>query len=176
MEFCIYLQRIIRQVLRFWDIWAHFGEKWGFGFSLNSMNLLALLWGFLISSKDRRMYAAQSPLGIILYWFVAALAVLITSWIMPGIRTKSFISALIAAIVIAAFNASLWYLLFVLTLPINILTLGLFTFVINGAILKIAAAILPGFEVSSWFSAIIGAIVLSIVQMLLRSLIFGGGF
>src|SRR5688500_11456754 len=119
------------------------------------------------------MYSSQSALGIILYWFVAAFAVLITSWIMPGIRTKSFLSALIAAIVIAAFNASLWYMLFVLTLPINVLTLGLFTFVINGAILKISAAILPGFEVNSWLSAIFGAILLSLVHLFLRSVIFG---
>jgi putative membrane protein len=119
------------------------------------------------------MYSSQSALGIILYWLVAAFAVLLTSWIMPGIRTKNFVSALIAAIVIAAGNAVIWPLLFVLTLPINVLTLGLFTFVINGAILKLAAAILPGFEVSSWFSAILGAIVLSLVQLLLRSVIFG---
>ncbi|MGE3262403.1 MAG: phage holin family protein [Bacteriovoracia bacterium] len=118
----------------------------------------------------------QSYLGIILYWFVAALGVLITSWIMPGIRAKSFLSALIAAIVIAGCTAVLWPVLFVLTLPINILTLGLFTFVINGIILKISAFILPGFEVSSWFSAIFGAIVLSLVQMLLRYTVFGAAF
>ncbi|MGZ3693132.1 MAG: phage holin family protein [Bdellovibrionota bacterium] len=114
--------------------------------------------------------------AIILYWFVAALGVLITSWVMPGIKTKSFFSALFAAIVIAACNYLLWPLLFILTLPINILTLGLFTFVINGAILKISAAILPGFEVNSWFSAIFGAIMLSLVQMLLRYVVFGGTF
>lgn len=115
-------------------------------------------------------------MGTILYWFVSALAVLITSWIMPGIKTKSFFSALIAAIVIAACNAVLWPVLIVLTLPINILTLGLFTFVINGAILKISAWILPGFEVNSWFSAIFGAILLSIIQIVLRHVVFGGAY
>lgn len=117
----------------------------------------------------------QNPplLGLIIYWSVSALAVLITSWIMPGIRASGFFAALLAAVVIAACNYVVWPLLFVLTLPINILTLGLFTFVINGAILKISAAILPGFEVRSWWSAILGSILLSIVQIVLRHVVFG---
>jgi len=93
---------------------------------------------------------------------------------MPGIETKGFFAALIAAVVIAAANVVLWPILFFLTLPINVLTLGLFTFVINGMILKFTAAILPGFSVDSWMSAIFGAIVLSFVQMVLRYVVLGG--
>lgn len=120
------------------------------------------------------MQAANSAIGLAVYWSISAFAVLITSWIMPGIETKGFFAALGAAILIAAANMVLWPLLFVLTLPINLLTLGLFTFVINGMILKIVAALLPGFRVKTWTSAIIGAIVLSLVQMTLRYVVLGG--
>jgi putative membrane protein len=125
---------------------------------------------------DKSMTQNPPLLALALYWFVSALSVLITSWIMPGIRTSGFFAALLAAIVIAACNWLIWPALFFLTLPINILTLGLFTFVINGAILKISAAILPGFEVRSWWSAIFGAILLSLVQLVLRSVVYGASW
>jgi putative membrane protein len=99
----------------------------------------------------------------ILSWLVSGLAVLLTSKIIPGFEIKSFFAACIAVVIIGLANAILWPLLFVFTLPINILTLGLFTFVINGAVLKICAALVPGFEINSWMSAIFGSIVLSLV-------------
>ncbi len=73
--------------------------------------------------------------------------------------------ACFAAIAIGFANAILWPILFVLTLPINILTLGLFTFVVNGAVLKICAAVLPGFRINTWGAAILGSIVLSLVSV-----------
>ncbi len=99
---------------------------------------------------------------------MSALAVIITSKIIPGFEVDSFFTAMIASVVIGLCNAIIWPILLVLTLPINIVTLGLFTFVINGATLKIAAALLPGFAIQTWGAAILGAIVLSLVSMALH--------
>ena len=99
----------------------------------------------------------------ILHWVISALALMITAYIVRGFKVKSFVAALIAAVVIGLANVVIWPILIFLTLPINILTLGLFTFVVNGMVLKICAAVLPGFEIDSWFAAIIGAIILSVV-------------
>lgn len=104
----------------------------------------------------------------ILRWFVSGLAVLITSKIVPGFRIEGFVAACFAVVIIGAANAFVWPLLFFFTLPINVLTLGLFTFVINGAILKLSALLVPGFVIDTWFSAIIGSIVLSLVGMALH--------
>jgi putative membrane protein len=99
----------------------------------------------------------------LLHWLVSAAALIITGLIVPGFKVKNFKVALIAAIIIAIANAVLWPILIFLTLPINIITLGLFTFVVNGMVLKICAAFLEGFKIDTWFAAIIGAIILSLV-------------
>lgn len=112
---------------------------------------------------------------VLVNWFVSGLAVFLTAKIMPGFNVKSFGSALLAALVIGVGNAIVWPILIFLTLPINIITLGLFTFVINGAILKMAAAMLSGFELTSWWSAIFGSIILSIIGVLLHYLFFSNG-
>lgn len=101
-------------------------------------------------------------------WVISALALLLTSKIIRGFHVASFTAALWAAIIIGLANMLIWPILIVLTLPINILTLGLFTFVINGAVLKICAALLSGFDIDGWFSAILGAIVLSLIGTLLH--------
>lgn len=110
------------------------------------------------------MESPQSLSYFILHWLVSALALLITCKLMPGWRVKGFGAALIAAAVIGVADAVIWPVLIVLTLPINILTLGLFTFVVNGAVLKICAWLLDGFDISGWFSAIFGALLLSLVS------------
>lgn len=118
------------------------------------------------------MYFQEGSLSYyFIKWLISALAVLITAKIIPGIRVASFGSAMIAAIMIGIVNAVLWPVLIFLTLPINILTFGLFTFVINGAVLKIAASLISGFQVNGWISAIFGSIILSIVQAGLRLLV-----
>jgi putative membrane protein len=106
-----------------------------------------------------------SGLSFVLHWLVSGLAVLVTSRLVSGFAIEGFVSACIAALAIGLANAVLWPLAIVLTLPINLLTLGLFTFVVNGAILKICASLLPGFTVETWGAAILGSIVLSIVGM-----------
>ena len=105
---------------------------------------------------------------IIWYFIVSAIAIILTSKIISNFRISGFLSAFIAAVFIAFANNYVWPVLIFLTLPINIITLGLFTFVVNGAILKLCAAFLPGFEIRGWLAAIFGAIVLSIINMILH--------
>jgi putative membrane protein len=105
------------------------------------------------------------------HWLVSGLAVLLTSKMIRGFEISGFFAAIFAALMIGLANAILWPVLFVLSLPINILTLGLFTFVINGAILKICAIFIPGFKVQTWFAAIIGALVLALVGGLLHAIL-----
>lgn len=107
----------------------------------------------------------------IVHWLISGLAVLLTSKIFKNFVVTGFLAAVIAAVVIGLVNAVLWPVFFWLTLPLNILTLGLFTFVINGAILKICAFLLPGFEIKTWGAAIGGAIVLSVIGWILHSLL-----
>jgi len=104
----------------------------------------------------------------VIHLCVSGLSLLITSKIISGFRVSNFISAVLAAVVIGVANAIIWPVLIFLTLPINILTLGLFTFVVNGAILKISAALLPGFAIETWWAAIFGSIVLSLVSTVLH--------
>lgn len=104
----------------------------------------------------------------LIHWAVTAVALMITAHLVRGFRVAGFTSALIAAVVIGIANVLIWPVLIFLTLPLNILTLGLFTFVVNGIILKVCAAILPGFKIESWGAAIFGAIVLALVGTLLH--------
>ena len=105
------------------------------------------------------------------HWAVSALALMLTAYLVRGFKIKSFGSALVAAAVIGLANIVIWPILIFLTLPINILTLGLFTFVVNGMVLKICAAMLPGFKIETWGAAIFGSIVLAIVGAGLHHLI-----
>ena len=112
---------------------------------------------------------APSLVALLVHWIVSAAALLATSFLVPGFKVDGFKSARWAAVVIGVANALVWPVLIFLTLPINVLTLGLFTFVVNGAVLKICAALIKGFDVKSWFSAIVGAIVLSVVAYLMHA-------
>lgn len=114
------------------------------------------------------MNTHSSLAHFILYWIVAAVAILLTSRVVRGFQVDGFFAGLLAAAGVGVANYLLWPLLIFLTLPINLLTLGLFTFVVNGAILKIAAAFLPGFRIEGWLSAIFGSIVLSVLSALLH--------
>ena len=95
---------------------------------------------------------------------------MMTSYLVPGFKIGGFGSAMLASVVIGFLNAVLRPLLLLLTLPVNILTLGLFTFVVNAIVLKLAAGLLSGFDIDGWGSAVIGAVVLSIVHLIIFSL------
>ncbi len=100
---------------------------------------------------------------ILFHWVIATLAILIAAYIVPGV-TVTPVSALIAAVVLAALNLFIRPILVVLTLPINILTLGLFSLVINAGLVLLVSAIVPGFFVAGFWTAFLFALVLSVVN------------
>lgn len=105
---------------------------------------------------------------LLLTWVLSALAVWIVSKVVPGISVSGPLAALIAALAIGLINATIGLLLKILTFPLTLLTLGLFWLVINAAMLKLASAFVPGFEVRGFWAAFIGAVVLSVVNSLLH--------
>lgn len=108
---------------------------------------------------------------LLLNWLLSAIALLIVSYFMPGFHVSGFGAALIAALVIGLVNATLGLFLKIITLPLTVLTLGIFWWVINALMLMFASAILrPRFVVSGFLAAFLGAIVLSLVNTILKSL------
>ncbi|MFA7253203.1 MAG: phage holin family protein [Patescibacteria group bacterium] len=100
---------------------------------------------------------------ILLRWLLNTLILIFVASLVPGIHFSSFWSALIAALVLGFLNALIRPILILLTLPVNILTLGLFTFIINALIFWLASTIVKGFEVTDFWSAFWGAFIYSIV-------------
>lgn len=104
-------------------------------------------------------------------WFVNAIALYIVSQIVPGIRLTGFGSALVAVIIMGLVNTLIKPILFLLTLPVTILTLGLFSLVINALMLMLVSVLVSGFKVDGFGAAFVGSIVLSLITMLLNWLI-----
>lgn len=98
---------------------------------------------------------------------LSMLALLITSYIVPGFEITSFWATLVTVVVLSIVNIFVKPIMMLITLPLNVLTLGLFTFVINGLMLMIASSIVPGFVIVGWMPAIIGGIVLGLVSAVL---------
>jgi putative membrane protein len=109
--------------------------------------------------------------SLLLHWIISALSLIIVAYIFPGIQLQGMGAALIAPIVIGLINATIGLIVKIITLPLTILTLGIFWLIINALMLQLAAAIVPGFYVADFWSAFFGAIVLSIVSMILRSFV-----
>lgn len=107
---------------------------------------------------------------IILHWLLNAVAILIAAYLLPGVDVDGFIPALIAAVALAVVNALLKPALVVLTLPITIVTLGLFLLVINALLVMLVSAVVPGFVVDGFLSALLFSIVLSILNSVLHQL------
>ncbi len=108
---------------------------------------------------------------ILIAIIINTIAVLATSYILPGIHLSSFWTALWVAIVLGIVNAIIRPIIFILTLPINILTLGLFSFVIMGLLVYLVSAIVPGFKVDNFWWAILFAIIVAIINWLLWKII-----
>ena len=106
-----------------------------------------------------------------LNWVISALGLLVVARVIPGFQVEGFGTALIAALVLGLINATLGVVLLLLTLPLTIITFGLFHFVVMAFLIWLATGIVPGFHVSGFFPAFFGAIVLALVSMLLRALI-----
>lgn len=101
---------------------------------------------------------------IVIHWFLAALAIVITAYLLPGVSLSGFLAALVAAVVLGFVNAILRPILIILTLPVNLLTLGLFTLVINALLIMLTSAVVPGFGVASFWWALLFGIVLFFVN------------
>ncbi|MES2502425.1 MAG: phage holin family protein [Pseudomonadota bacterium] len=108
---------------------------------------------------------------LLIGWLLSALALLAVAYLVPGIHVSSFMSALIAAAVIGLANILIKPILLILTLPVTIITLGLFIFVINGLLFWLAGYFLQGFDVKTITAGIIGAIVYSIISWILSAIV-----
>ena len=113
--------------------------------------------------------------GILVRWFILTAAIVVASYLMDGIQVKGFFSAFFAAAILGVLNAFFRPILIILTLPINILSLGLFTFIINALLLKMASGVISGFYVRGFWAAVFGSVIISVVSWALSSFINSQG-
>ena len=106
----------------------------------------------------------------LIHWILSGVALLIVANILPGIQVESFGSALIAALVIGVVSATVGLILKIVLLPFILLTLGLVYFLINGLMLKLASEFVPGFRVDGCLPAVVGSVLLTLVDYLLNRL------
>ncbi len=104
------------------------------------------------------------------HWLTSSIALGVTAWILPGVRVDSFAALIVAALVLGFINAVLKPILVILTLPITIMTLGIFYLILNAVLFALASALVPGFRVDGFGWALLGAIVMGLISMFL------GGF
>lgn len=110
-------------------------------------------------------------MALLTNWFVSALAILAAAYLIPGIHVANIQTALLAALVLGILNAIVKPVLFILTLPITIVTLGLFTFVLNALIILFASKLISGFIVDGFLPALLFSIVVSLISSVLHHII-----
>ncbi|PIF75733.1 putative membrane protein [Variovorax sp. 54] len=110
---------------------------------------------------------------ILLKWLLSAVALLAVAYLYSGVQVQSFGSALLAAAVIGLLNMIVRPVLVILTLPVTIVTLGLFLFVINALLFWAASGMLGGFHVSGFFAALLGSLIYSLLGLLIESALGG---
>jgi putative membrane protein len=111
-------------------------------------------------------------LNLLLVWLINALALLALPYLVPSVQVESFYTALIAALLLGFVNSLIRPLLVLLTLPVTVLTLGLFVFVINGLLFWFVASFVKGFSVGGFWSAFFGAIVYALISWAASALVF----
>ena len=114
-------------------------------------------------------------IGLLLRWAILTAAILAASYFLDGIHVRSVVSALAAAAILGVVNVIFRPIILILTLPVNILTLGLFTFVINALLLWGVSGLIPGFDVRGFWPALWGSIIISVVSWLLNAFISDRG-
>ncbi len=107
---------------------------------------------------------------LLLKWIIMTLSVIVSAYFIPGVRVNGFFPALWVALFLGVVNVALKPILILITLPINILTLGLFTFVINACLILLASSVVKGFDVTGFWTAMLFSVVLSIINYLLAHL------
>lgn len=110
-------------------------------------------------------------MALLLQWLLSAIALILVSRIVPGFRVHGLGPALIASLVIGLLNATVGFFLKIVTFPLSILTLGIFLLVINGLMILLASAVVPGFRVEGFAPAFWGAIVLALLGMVIRAIV-----
>ena len=110
---------------------------------------------------------------LLLVWVLNAIALLAVAYLFPGVQIQDWMSAAVAALVLGLVNALVKPILVVLTLPVTILTLGLFLLVLNALLFWAVASLLPGFNVGGFGAAFVGALLYSVISWLLSMLIPG---
>lgn len=101
-------------------------------------------------------------MAILINWVVSAMIIFVIAYLLPGVQVQGFVSALAVSLVLGIINAFLKPVLIILTLPINILTLGLFTLILNALLIMLVGIIVPGFHVDGFLWALVFGVVLSI--------------
>jgi putative membrane protein len=109
--------------------------------------------------------------GILIRWLTTTAAIVATAYLLDGIQVSGFVSAIFAGAMLGILNAFFRPMALLLTLPINVLSLGLFTFIINALMLKMASGLIPGFDVYGFWTAIFGSFLISVISWLLNSFI-----
>ena len=130
-----------------------------------SMNILLWISGVLHKGEEEKMKS------ILIQWIISAASLLIVAHIIPGFQVESIGTALFAAIIIGLINATIGLFLKIITIPISILTFGIFLLVINGLMLMLASSLVSGFHVAGFWTAFFAALILAIVSTILRSLL-----
>jgi putative membrane protein len=111
-------------------------------------------------------------MALIARWIVNAAALLLVAYLYPGVTVEGFVAALIAALVLGLVNALVRPILVILTLPVTLLTLGLFIFVINALLFWLVAEIVPGFRVTGFGAALVGSILYSVITLITSAVLF----
>ncbi len=111
--------------------------------------------------------------SLLLRWFLSALALLAVAYLYPGVRVDGFFAAAVAALVLGLVNAVVRPILVLLTLPVTILTLGLFIFVINALLFWFVAEVVKGFTVTGFMAALIGSLLYSVITIVVSWLVGG---
>ena len=111
---------------------------------------------------------------LIVRWILFTLAIIFVAWLVPGINVDNFQSAMLITVIMALINIFIRPLIVFITLPINILTLGLFTLVINALLFMIAGYIAPGVEVDGFLAAFLGSVVLAFLGLIINMVTIPG--
>jgi len=112
---------------------------------------------------------------LLLVWLINAVALIAVAYLMPGVAVASFTTALVAALILGLINAVVRPVLVLLTLPVTLITLGLFIFVLNGLLFWFVGSFIQGFVVEGFWSGVFGAIVFSLISWLLSALLLSAG-
>lgn len=110
-------------------------------------------------------------MGLLGVWLLRALALIIVGAVMPGFHVSNYLAALVAVAILALLNVTVKPVLLILSLPVTILTLGLFTAVINAVVFLLAGSIVDGLTIDSFWSALLGSLLFSLVSSLLESIL-----